>query len=95
MAPDRRALVPHMDLLFKNILMLTICISTVCNSPSVPTNGQVSVSQDFTTATYSCDTGYTLNGVLTRLCGNDGSGWSDQQPSCGNLSFIFLLYKRF
>ncbi|XP_053399292.1 CUB and sushi domain-containing protein 3-like [Mercenaria mercenaria] len=54
----------------------------VCNSPTAPASGHVSVSGDFMTATYTCDTGYTLNGVSQRYCGNDGAGWSDQKPIC-------------
>ncbi|XP_064386665.1 sushi, von Willebrand factor type A, EGF and pentraxin domain-containing protein 1-like [Halichondria panicea] len=34
-----------------------------------------------TVATYTCDTGYTLNGVSTRTCGSDGV-WSGSDPTC-------------
>ncbi len=34
-----------------------------------------------TVATYTCDTGYTLNGGTTRTCGSDGV-WSGSAPTC-------------
>ena len=34
-----------------------------------------------TVATYTCDTGYTLNGGTTRTCGSDGV-WSGSDPAC-------------
>ena len=34
-----------------------------------------------TVATYTCDTGYTLNGGTTRTCGSDGV-WSGSAPVC-------------
>ncbi len=34
-----------------------------------------------TVATYTCDTGYTLNGGSTRTCGSDGV-WSGSSPKC-------------
>ena len=32
-------------------------------------------------ATYTCDTGYTLNGGITRTCESDGM-WSGSPPTC-------------
>ncbi len=34
-----------------------------------------------TVATFTCDTGYTLNGGITRTCGSDGV-WSGSTPVC-------------
>ncbi len=34
-----------------------------------------------TVATYTCATGYTLNGGSTRTCGSDGM-WSGSSPVC-------------
>ncbi len=34
-----------------------------------------------TVATFTCDTGYTLNGGTTRTCGSDGV-WSGSAPVC-------------
>ena len=34
-----------------------------------------------TVATYTCNTGYTLNGGTTRTCGSDGV-WSGSTPTC-------------
>ncbi len=38
------------------------------------------------TATYTCDHGYTLNGVSTRTCQADGT-WSLTAPNCGRECF--------
>ena len=37
------------------------------------------------TANYSCNTGYNINGDVSRTCGVDGSGagvWSGSEPTC-------------
>ena len=37
------------------------------------------------TANYSCNTGYNINGDASRTCGVDGSGtgvWSGSTPTC-------------
>ncbi|XP_064386377.1 sushi, von Willebrand factor type A, EGF and pentraxin domain-containing protein 1-like isoform X2 [Halichondria panicea] len=53
-----------------------------------PTNGGITYAGGSTdnrpvgaTATYSCITGYTLNGGTTRTCGSDGE-WSGSTPTC-------------
>ncbi len=48
-----------------------------------------------TVATYTCVTGYTLNGGNTRTCGSDGM-WSGSSPVCqrkqnGMWTIIILL----
>ena len=59
-------------------------VSSTCLSLPPPTNGGISYSDqsrsDGTVATYTCNTGYTLNGDSTRAC---GSGvWSGSAPIC-------------
>jgi len=51
-------------------------LSTVtnCSSLSDPPNGHVSYSGSGTTANYTCDSGYTINGNGTHVCQNNGSG---------------------
>ena len=47
-------------------------------------NGYISYSTGTTynsVATYSCDTGYELQGGQTRTCQNNGT-WSGDMPSC-------------
>ncbi|XP_060585338.1 sushi, von Willebrand factor type A, EGF and pentraxin domain-containing protein 1-like [Ruditapes philippinarum] len=53
-----------------------------CNFPAQPSNGDVSVSGTGSVATYSCDTGYSLNGLSARTCQTDGSGWENTDPTC-------------
>ena len=54
-----------------------------CGDLPAPSNGEVMVSTtEFgSTATYSCNDGYTLEGVSTRTCLASGS-WSDSAPIC-------------
>ena len=60
-----------------------------CGELMAPENGTVSTSPDTTftsTATYSCNDGYTLEGVTTRTCLASGS-WSDCVPTCTGIYF--------
>ena len=40
------------------------------------------ISSDRTLATYSCHSGFTMNTEPHRLCPEDGSGWSGDEPAC-------------
>ena len=62
--------------------------STTCSDLTPPTSGMigynmgtVSLRPVNTVATYTCNTGYTLNGGNTRTCGSDGA-WSGSAPTC-------------
>ena len=61
-----------------------------CGPLSNPANGAVSYSTTTygSTATYSCDTGYTLVGDATRTCQADGT-WSGSEPVCSEDNIIF------
>ncbi len=61
---------------------------TTCSDLTVPANGMISYSMGTvslrpvnTVATYTCTTGYTLNGGTTRTCGSDGV-WSGSPLTC-------------
>ena len=58
-------------------------IISVCDKPHDITNGYIDISTDGKKATYTCAVGFTLNGSIERVCGSNGSGWSDIDPSCG------------
>ncbi|XP_064385048.1 sushi, von Willebrand factor type A, EGF and pentraxin domain-containing protein 1-like isoform X4 [Halichondria panicea] len=62
----------------------TVPTSDNCQSLSSPTNGRVSASSTAfgSTATYSCNLGYSLVGASTRSCESQGSAWSGNTPSC-------------
>ena len=55
-----------------------------CGTLNAPANGQVSHTAGTTfgqTATYSCDTGYKLEGDSTRMC-QATEVWSGSAPIC-------------
>ena len=59
-------------------------VSVDCGSLINPINGLVDTSSRTTfgsTATYTCDTGYTLSGSQSRTCGADGN-WTSSEPFC-------------
>lgn len=64
-------------------LILTPPIGTSCGSLSNPLNGAVDVPsrQIGSTATYSCNAGFSLAGSQTRVCKSGGS-WSGAAPTC-------------
>ena len=64
--------------------MTTLSPSAVdCGPLNNPTNGQVMLpATTFNhVATYSCNSGYTLNGAQTRTCQASGM-WSNAEPTC-------------
>ena len=73
----------HIDPVYHVHIFLSI--STVCNTPMKPVNGDV--YSDGLTAIYSCRTGFTMEGVEKRYCGTDGSGWNETEPTCSKYSF--------
>ena len=54
-----------------------------CLSLPDPSNGAVMFNTTTfeSTATYSCDSGYSRNGSETRMCGSDGM-WTPVAPTC-------------
>ena len=70
-----------------------------CGVLTAPSNGAVDTSSGTTfmmTATYTCNTGYTLIGANTRTCGGDGQ-WIPDLPTClrtqviSNFNCMFTL----
>ena len=55
----------------------------LCPTLTDPANGIVTWTglTPGSTATYTCDVGFELNGVETRTCQSDGT-WSDDPPTC-------------
>ena len=69
---------------FNQLLQTSICYNVAAEyafncAVASPANGQVSI--DGVTATYTCDTGYSLVGSRTRTCGPSGN-WSTAAPTC-------------
>ena len=67
-----------------------------CGALSNPTNGQVSTTGTTfgETATYSCDTGYNLDGGSTRTCEASGATgvWSGSAPTCQRMLLFFIEF---
>ena len=83
------------EILFKpdQHLHIAFLLSTVvdCGALTDPANGQVSHPDGTTfgqTATYSCNTGYTLVGDSTRTC--EATGWSGDAPTCERMLCVQL-----
>ena len=62
-------------------------VLVVCPNDLGVNNGRVSYSTPGdtivgTTATYTCDDGFNLNGKMDRVCQSNGL-WSDSPPTCG------------
>ena len=75
----------------ETIHLITYCIiiCTVINCGNLPmiTNGEVDTSGGTNykcTAVYTCDTGYVLNGNITRTCQEDAN-WSGNEPTCDSM----------
>jgi hypothetical protein len=72
-----------------------LLIDTDCGVLSNPANGNVDISSGTSygnTASYSCDAGFELNGVLQRTCQAD-STWSSSAPTCDRLGIKVKLFK--
>ncbi|XP_052791545.1 CUB and sushi domain-containing protein 3-like [Mya arenaria] len=54
----------------------------VCDVPTNLNNGNVDVSSDGMTATFSCDVGLSLSGAQSSVCDTLGSGWDAAWPTC-------------
>ena len=75
---------------------------STCPDLTAPTNGMIGYDMETvnarpvnTVATYTCNTGYTLNGGITTMtCGSDGV-WSDLEspPTCSELCMMDELFE--
>ena len=79
-----------------HILYTTGFFTVVCQSLSDPANGQVS-SQEAATqygsvVSYSCSTGFSLQGNAERMCLANGD-WSGNEPTC-NKGIIYYASTR-
>ena len=63
------------------VILNTAAIQCSITDPEIapPSNGRVLF--DGLTVTYTCNPGYTLNGPITRTCGDNGT-WSLTAPTC-------------
>ncbi|XP_078687075.1 uncharacterized protein LOC144919463 isoform X5 [Branchiostoma floridae x Branchiostoma belcheri] len=60
------------------------CTAVQCPARAAPANGAVNPTGAVSypnSVTFTCNTGYTLNGVATQTCRADGT-WSNNDPTC-------------
>ena len=55
---------------------------SVCDAPEPPMQGNLTLSGDKTSVTFSCEPGYSINGQGSLSCLEDGGGWSGEVPTC-------------
>ncbi len=78
----------------RNLLFLRILLVFNCGDLPGPDNGLVTVSiGDFgSNASYTCETGYNLNGDMNRMCQDNGD-WSGSAPTCDRkLRLYFTVF---
>ena len=80
---------------YYNIFILNFIITGVtCGFPGKPTNGVVSSGSSShvygTRVTYSCNTGWTLQGSRDNVCQNNGQ-WRSSVPTCKRTYTLHLL----
>ena len=72
----------------KAVYHLVMSFLVVCIPPLTPTNGELVKSADGMVVNYTCKSGYSLEGVATRHCQSDGSGWDESSPTCSKNMFL-------
>ena len=72
--------------------------TTTCSDLTAPTNGMIGYNAETmntrpvnTVATFTCKTGYTVTGDMTRTCGADGV-WSGTNPTCTRKLLTFSCF---
>ena len=81
-APTCDSTLNYIALYFMISFLYTVAVD--CGDLTDPTDGAVNTSSGTTfnmNATYSCNTGYNLNGTNTRTCQADRM-WSGNEPAC-------------
>ena len=63
----------------------------MCPTLIDPSNGTVTWDglTSGSTATYTCDSGYSITGDNTRICQN--GGWTGQPPVCTRMIVIYIV----
>ena len=68
---------------------MLLVLSSECGELGPPTNGRLRLT-NFTTVTYTCNQGYTLQGANRRTCMANGE-WSGSTPTCNRKLLAVLL----
>lgn len=70
-------------LFYDALLSIFCCIGVTCNPLDAPDNGFIRFSSTTvgSVASYSCNPGFELQGVTSRIC-RPGGEWSEVAPVC-------------
>ena len=76
------------------ILLFVYSIVAYCADPGTPVNGRRLISgyTERHTVNYTCDVGFELSGVATRMCLSNGT-WSANLPTCLSKCFAVCTHK--
>ena len=79
----------------KQYIYIFTGIPAECPDLTDPDNGNVNFNtQEGSTATYTCNTGYQLHGASSRTCQSDGT-WSDSSPTCTRMHLYISILRMF
>ena len=75
-------------------LLFVYFIIAYCGDPGTPVNGRRLISgyTERHTVNYTCDVGFELSGVATRMCLPNGT-WSANLPTCLSKCFAVCTHK--
>ena len=68
---------------------MLLVLSSECGELGPPTNGRLRLT-NFTTVTYTCNQGYTLQGGNRSTCVSHGE-WSGRAPTCSGTLVLYAI----
>ena len=76
-----------------NNMAFNVSYTTDCILPAPPSNGEILPSSDNKLLYYYCDKGYSLSTTnILRVCMDDGTGWSGDEPTCRKYLGAYRVY---
>ena len=71
--------------------LTNVVIFTECHALSAPEHGIMSLTDNFSvgsTASFECESVYTIQGPISIICKDDGS-WTGDVPVCQRIGWLF------